>query len=191
MNAITPSMMAATTPRVIACWIGCTAPMREKMSPTWRFSKKSAGSRIMWRTRLPTIWKLRRWPNTFSAQPRSASIDGLDDDQGAERERQNEQKVLVVVEHRFVDDELDLERRGEGRDLQRHRERDHLDQRAPHAGHLRPQAGQADRRLGLHRTEARRRRELEHDAGEMLGEFRQRQLADADRRIVDHGAAWR
>ena len=38
MNAMAPSMMAETRPCVIACWIGCTAPMREKMSPTWRFS---------------------------------------------------------------------------------------------------------------------------------------------------------
>ena len=39
MNAITPSMIEETTPRVIASWIGCTAPMRERTSPTWRFSK--------------------------------------------------------------------------------------------------------------------------------------------------------
>ena len=34
ISAITPSMMLATTPRVIASWIGCTAPMRDRMSPT-------------------------------------------------------------------------------------------------------------------------------------------------------------
>ena len=86
------------------------------------FSKKSAGRRIMWRTRLPTIWKLR--DGEHFQRPAAQRLDRtLDDHQGAERQRQHEQKVLVVVEHRLVDHQLDLERRRKGRDLQRDRER--------------------------------------------------------------------
>ena len=61
------------------------------------------------------------------------------------------------MENGFVDDELDLERRREGGDLQRGRQRDHLASALP-ARHLRPQAGQVDRRLGLDRPEAGRGR---------------------------------
>ena len=39
MNAITPSMTLLMTPWLMAVWIGCTDCKREKMSPTWRFSK--------------------------------------------------------------------------------------------------------------------------------------------------------
>jgi hypothetical protein len=105
-----------------------------------------------------------------SQRPPAQHLDRrLDDNQGAEREGQNRQKISVGVEYRFVDNELDLERRCEGGNLQHHRERDHLGERGPRTGHLQPQVLQADRGAGMHRAEACRRSELEHDAGEMLG----------------------
>src|SRR6516165_10541409 len=64
MNAITPSMIAATMPRVIASWIGCAASIRDRISPTWRFSKKSAGSRSRWHVFLgDRKLELRRFPD--------------------------------------------------------------------------------------------------------------------------------
>ena len=120
----------------------------------------------MWRTRLPTIWKLR--DDRTPATPIRAAPRPTPDDQSAERERQNHQKILVGVEYRFVDHKLDLERRREGGDLQNCRKRDHLGERASHASHLRPQTLQPDRGRGAHRTKAGRRRQLERDAGEML-----------------------
>ena len=108
----------------------------------------------------------------------------LDDDQSAERERQNHQKILVGVEYRFVDHKLDLERRREGGDLQNCRKRDHLGERASHASHLRPQTLQPDRGRGAHRTKAGRRRRLERDAGEMLGDISEGKYPHAD------GGSW-
>ena len=55
----------------------------------------------------------------------------LDDDERAEAERDDGQQVAVGLRQRLVDDELHLERRDEGRDLQRRRQHQHLEQRRP------------------------------------------------------------
>ena len=121
-------MTAETTPRVMASWIGCTEPSRERMSPTWRFSKKSAGRRSRWRTRLPTIWKVSSAPNTRSAQVLQRLDAGLHHDQRAKGEREHEQEVAIGVKQRLVDDQLQLERRCKHGDLQRRRQQQHLGQ---------------------------------------------------------------
>ena len=98
---------------------------------------------------MPTIWKLSRWPNTRSAQLAQRLDAGLDDDQRAEGEREHEQQVAVGMEDRLVDHELDLERCGEGGDLQRDRQQQHLRQAPQRSRHLRPQARELDRRRAV------------------------------------------
>ena len=89
----------------------------------------------------------------------------------------------------LVDHELDLERRGEGGDLQHDGQHDHVQEGGREARHLRPQARQPHRRARVDDAEIRGRRQLEHDAGEVLRHFRERHGAHADGRIVDHDRA--
>src|SRR5262245_50290342 len=117
MNAIAPSMSAETTPWVMACWIGCTAPRREKMSPTCRFSK-IGGQALHVADQVAHDLEAEKMPEDLQRPSAQSLGRGLHDDQRTERQRDHQQKILVRVENGFVDDELDLKRRRECRDLQ-------------------------------------------------------------------------
>ena len=85
---------------------------------------------------------------------------------------------------RLVDDELHLKRRDEGGDLQSRRQHQHLGRapaRSPSA--VDQSMRELHRRAGADRLEVSLG-DLEHDAGEVLGEFVQRQRAHAEGRIV-------
>jgi hypothetical protein len=59
---------------VSACWICCTAPKRDRMSPGWRFSNQAIGSRSRWVKTLSSHWRFNDADNASTAHERAAAV---------------------------------------------------------------------------------------------------------------------
>ena len=126
-----------------------------------------------------------------SAQPRMRLEPGLNDHERAESQGDHGQQLAVGLRERFVDHKLHLQGHDECRDLQRHRQDQHLRDRPAPAMHLGPEQGELHRQARFERFEGFASRQLQDHAGEMLRRFCHRKDAKPDRRIVDGDALGR
>jgi hypothetical protein len=69
-----PSITAAIRPSASRFLIGSVEPKRERMSPTWRFSKKASGSRSRWRNRSAVSRRLSVFCTSSRMNERSAVV---------------------------------------------------------------------------------------------------------------------
>ena len=113
----------------------------------------------------------------------------LNQNKQRETDPERHQKIAVEADQNAVDHPLHQKRREQQEGLERQRQREDLQQRAPQARDLAEQLSQCDCLLFGARFEVDLRVEFEHDAGEVFRDFGQRQAANAAGRVVNHGRA--
>lgn len=166
-------------------WMVPTEPMREVMSPRWRFSKKIHGQaeQVRQDVAIPLQAETCR---QVDARPGAHQPDGgLQYQEKRECNDQDGQEIGIRTDQDMVDDALGKQRRHQGEDLQGKRQDQDLDQRALQSSDGACQLAERNGWLRLLLFELKSGAELKSDAGEPAGTLIQRHFPQSKGGIHD------